>query len=307
MGAVQVVKHQPMNPTADVDLVHHALQRVRQSRELRRAPALQRLLTFLGDTALAGRAEELKESVLGVEVFHRAPGYDVRADPIVRVQANRLRRKLEAYYAAEGANDYLRISLPRGAYVLALEPRATARIQVPDPSPARPIRLMVLPFANLTGRADRELFCDGLTEELIHRLSGLPSLRVLGRTTAFALKGAAWDVARLRERFAVEVLIEGAVRQCAQGVRVPLRFIAAPTESCLWSGAFERPLDQALRLHDDIAAAVSHQLKLQTTGSSTGPAQVLPPAAHEAFLLGRYFYIAGGQSRLPIRPATFSA
>jgi hypothetical protein len=74
-----------VNPPFDADLVRHGLARVRQSREFRRSPGLQSFLTFLVDAVLTGRTDELKESVIGVEVLHRAPGYDAKADPIVRV------------------------------------------------------------------------------------------------------------------------------------------------------------------------------------------------------------------------------
>lgn len=278
-----------MNPLLDPDLIRHALARVRQSREFRRSPGLQRFLVFLVDAVQADRTDELKESVIGIEVFHRAPGYDAKTDPIVRVEANRLRRKLEQYYATEGGQDLIRISLPSGAYVPVIEQRSTARIETTKPPPAKPTRLLVLPLANLTDQADREFFSDGLTEELIHRLGSVPGLRVLARTTAFALKGTSLDVARLRERFAVDVLIEGSLRQTSDQVRVNLRFIAAQDETCIWSGQFERRLENALQLHDDVANAVARELKLRALGSRITLRQVLPPEVHEAFLLGRHF------------------
>jgi serine/threonine-protein kinase len=278
-----------MKPLLAADLIRHALARVRASREFRRSPGLQRFLAFMVEAVLAGHTDEIKESVIGVEVFHRPPGYDPRADPIVRVQANRLRRKLERYYSTEGARDLIRISLPSGAYVPLLEHSSFDSKTEAGSGPAKPTRLLVLPFANLTGQADRQFFSDGLTEELIHRLSGLPGLQVLGRTTAFALKGAALDVARLRERFAVDVVIEGGVQQRGEQVRVNLRFLATTDETCLWSGVLERRIDEALQLHEDVAEAVSRQLKLRAAAPAASPRRALSPEMHEAFLLGRYF------------------
>jgi serine/threonine-protein kinase len=278
-----------VKPPLDADLIHHALAGVQQSREFRRSPGLQRFLVYLVDAVLTGHTDALKESVIGIEVFHRAPGYDAKADPIVRVEANRLRRKLEAYYESEGANDLLRISLPSGAYVPVIERRSSGRIETAKPPATKPTRLLVLPLANLTGQADREFFSDGLTEELIHRLGSVPGLRVLARTTAFAWKGTSLDVARLRERFAVDVLIEGGVRQSSDQVRVNLRFIAAQDEACIWSGQFERRLENALQLQEDVADAVARELKLRALGSGVTARQVLPPAVHEAYLLGCHF------------------
>lgn len=82
------------------------------------------LLRHLVERARTGRAAELKESVLAVEVFGRHPAsFDPRSDAIVRVETRRLRRRLEAYYAGEGRGQPLRIDLPVGSYVPALTPR----------------------------------------------------------------------------------------------------------------------------------------------------------------------------------------
>jgi predicted ATPase len=92
------------------------VDRVLASDAFARAPSLRRLLGFVVAEALAGRGEDLKEYAIGVEVFGRGDGFDPRADTIVRVQARRLRAKLEEYYAAEGHPDGLAVRLPIGGY-----------------------------------------------------------------------------------------------------------------------------------------------------------------------------------------------
>lgn len=278
-----------VNPLLDSDLIRHAHTRVRASREFQRSPGLQRLLAFLVETALDGRADEIKESVIGLEVFRRAPGYDSKADAIVRVEAGRLRRKLEAYYRTEGAGDLLRISLPRGAYVPVIEPRSTPEIETLNRSAAKPTRVLVLPFANLSGRAEREFFSDGLTEELIHRLGGLPCLQVLAHTTALALKGSLLDAARLHQRFAVDVIVEGGMRIAGEDVHLNLRLVRAPDGVCVWSGQAERRSATAHRLVDDLADLVGRALKLHSAAPSPRAGGTLPPAVHEAYLRGCYF------------------
>lgn len=278
-----------VNPVLDSDLVRHSLERVRESREFRRSPGLQSFLSYLVESTLRKDNGALKESIIGMEVFHRAPGYDTKADPIVRVQANRLRGKLERYYAAEGVQDLIRISLPSGAYVPVMERRSFEHQPVAGVSPAKPTRLLVLPLVNLTGGHEREFFSDGLTDELIHRLSSAPGLQVLAQTTALALKGKPLDVVRMRERFAVDVVIEGSVREASDHVRVSLRLIAAEDGVCIWSGQFERPLENARQLAEDVAAAVTRELRLRTADAKPAPSRMVSPAVHEAYMLGRYF------------------
>ncbi len=78
---------------------------------------MRRFLDFTVEQCLAGKSEELKEYVIGIEVFDRPVTHDQRIDPIVRVEARRLREKLRAFYEREGAGDELLIEYPTGSYV----------------------------------------------------------------------------------------------------------------------------------------------------------------------------------------------
>ena len=111
---------QPTVPNGDV---RAELERVLASRGFINAGRLSRLLRHSVEKTLAGQADELKEYSVGIEVFDRDDKYDPRVDSIVRVEAGRLRSRLEEYYGTEGAGDPVRISLPRGAYAAQFELR----------------------------------------------------------------------------------------------------------------------------------------------------------------------------------------
>jgi Tol biopolymer transport system component len=81
------------------------------------AERLARFLHFVVINTVDGRSDVLKETVIGVEVFGRPAGYDPKIEPIVRIQARRLRSKIEDYYRGPGANDAIRIEIPKGTYV----------------------------------------------------------------------------------------------------------------------------------------------------------------------------------------------
>ena len=93
------------------------VEQMLKSRLFARSEQLSRLLRFLVQRHLEGRDEELKESVIGVEVFGRDPEYNPKFDPIVRTEARRLRARLSEYYGGEGQADTVRIELPKGGYV----------------------------------------------------------------------------------------------------------------------------------------------------------------------------------------------
>jgi hypothetical protein len=86
------------------DAVKQELDRVLQSKAFRNAEGLSRLLRFVVERSLEGDAESLKEYVLGSQALDRGSGFDPQADPVVRVQAGRLRSKLQDYYHTEGKN-----------------------------------------------------------------------------------------------------------------------------------------------------------------------------------------------------------
>ena len=101
-------------PTASE--VWSELERIGKSTRIKRAERLIQLLNFLVETTLSGHSHYLKETTIGVSVFGRSPDYDPKADTIVRSQAWRLRAKLDDYYASEGAEDSVIISVPKGQY-----------------------------------------------------------------------------------------------------------------------------------------------------------------------------------------------
>jgi hypothetical protein len=97
------------------------LEAVLQSKYFTRAPTLALLLSYLCEKLFAGEANQIKEYSVGVDVFHRGSSFDQDSDSIVRVEANRLRKRLAEYYAGDGASHRLHITIPLGQYVPEFE------------------------------------------------------------------------------------------------------------------------------------------------------------------------------------------
>src|SRR6516165_3920843 len=102
---------------AEAGAVRRQLEEVLKSPGFARNERLSGFLRFIVERHLDGRSQELKESVIGIEVFGREPSYDTKADPVVRTEARRLRTRLTEYYKGPGAGDTLVIELPKGGYV----------------------------------------------------------------------------------------------------------------------------------------------------------------------------------------------
>ncbi len=97
--------------------IRAALSRLCKSKAFSGSEKLMRFLTFVVETTIRGDSSYLKETIIGMSVFGRAPDYDPKADTIVRIQAWRLRFKLKEYYESEGAVEPLKIVLRKGSYV----------------------------------------------------------------------------------------------------------------------------------------------------------------------------------------------
>ena len=106
----------PYPPPAD-DLIRAALDRLTADERLRMSDRNRRFLRFVVDEKLGGRAERIKSYTIAVDVFGRADDFDGAADPIVRIEATRLRSALASYYEGPGAQEPVRIVLPKGGYV----------------------------------------------------------------------------------------------------------------------------------------------------------------------------------------------
>src|SRR5579859_5504715 len=109
--------------------VTEQLDRILASKAFRQADRLKRFLTFIVEETIAGRGERLKEYVVGVEVFGKPESFDPRNDPIVRVQARRLRAQLTRYYREEAVESVILIELPKGGYAPVFRQQRSAPVR----------------------------------------------------------------------------------------------------------------------------------------------------------------------------------
>jgi len=153
--------------------IRDQLERILDSAEFRASDKQRAFLSFVVDEALADRSSQLKGYTIAVSVYGRPEGFDPQVDPIVRVEAGRLRRALDNYYLTAGVNDPVRIKIPKGGYVPTFQsvqkPSPGAKTTVPkrkDSALTRGPSIAVMPLTNLTGDREQDYFVDGLTEEL---------------------------------------------------------------------------------------------------------------------------------------------
>ena len=156
--------------------------------------------------------------------------------------------------------------------------------------------IAVLPFVNMSDDASNEYFSDGISEELLNLLAKIPQLRVISRSSAFSFKGKDIDIPMVAEQLNVAHVLEGSVRKAANKVRITAQLIEARSDTHLWSGTYDRELDDIFAIQDEIAAEIVEQLKITLLGDSPKTRKT-DPKAYALFLQARYLKQTGEPGR----------
>jgi TolB-like protein len=275
----------PVDPFA----IRAELARVLASPGFAHNERLSRFLRFVVERHLEGREDEIKESVIGAEVFNRRSDFDPRQDSVVRTEAARLRSRLGEYYAGPGRSSTLRIEVPKGGYTPVF-----SLVEPPGESPRRsprrrwaatgliaaglallaagawmlrarqePYSIAVLPLENLNHAPETDYLANGLTDEIIHNLSIIEGLAVRSRTSSFALKGNPRNARDTGRALGVDYLVEGSVLRMGSRIRVDAQLIRVRDDVPLWSQQFDRDAADLFAVQDEISIQVANSLRLQ--------------------------------------------
>jgi len=161
----------------------------------------------------------------------------------------------------------------------------------PSASPPQIRSIAVLPLQNLSRDVDQDFFSDGTTEALISKLSQIHSLGVVSRTSMMRYKGTSKSTADIGRELGVDALVEGAVQRSGGRVRITAQLIRASTDRHLWANEYERDAADVLKLEDEVAQAIAHEIQAQITPEEAtllNSARKIKPEAYEEYLLGQY-------------------
>jgi adenylate cyclase len=133
---------------------------------------------------------------------------------------------------------------------------------VATPTAADQNSIAVLPFANISGKADEDYFSDGMTEELLNVLAKVPQLKVVARTSVFQFKGKGGDIREIGRKLGVTNIVEGSVRRDGPEVRITAQLVRVADGFHIWSETYDRKLESVFALQDDIARRIGAALKV---------------------------------------------
>ena len=196
----------------------------------------------------------------GGDIYGDAVNVSSRIEPLAepggvcisQMVYDNIRNKTDLQFSKMGDIELKNVQLPVGVYRIAMG-GSTSSEAVHAPRE----RLAVLPFVNISPDPNDEYFADGLTEELISKLSEVGSLKVIARTSVMNYKKKEKKVSDIARELGVGSIIEGSVRKAGNKIRVTVQLIDASTEEHLWASNYDNQLDDIFAIQSDVASKVA--------------------------------------------------
>ena len=276
------------------ELIQHQVKQILAAASFSQAERTRKFLKYIVDQTLAGNAKRIKQYTIATEVLGRDADFDPDADPVVRLEAGKLRRALENYYLRAGADDKLRILVPKGSYVPIFDFfDPTVAVDFATHVPARDWaarvspnsqRVLVLPL-NVQFQSEKcRTFSDGLVEQLIVELSRYRDIAVISFTGSDKPNDPATNPLLSGIELNARFVVSGSVRRSGNQLRITIRLHDVQTGSIIWSDAFDldtrpaRALEAQDRIARQAAAAIadyygviSHLLTVQSVHATDRP------------------------------------
>lgn len=271
-------------PDISADAIRKELARILDSPEFQNKPMLCGFLHHVVEETLAGRAREIRGYAIATRVFRRKKDFDPTIDPIVRIQAGRLRKTLESYYAGSGRQDPLKIEIGKGNYIPSFSKIVPEDLQTPHfgPLPITPKKcetapplsglspcffhdfpsIAVLPLVNLTNDASVEFVTKGLTEDLISELVRCRCLQVNVSHCAVYPGEEPGGPRQAGREAAPRFLLGGSIRKEKDTIKFTLRLIDADTLMQIWGEQYKYRFEpeKVMRMQEEIARKVTGKI-----------------------------------------------
>ena len=233
------------SPGFPSSIVNAQMERILNSPEFKATDAQRAFLQYVAEKTLAGHADAIKGYTVATEVFGRHEDFDQATDPIVSIQANKLRRALERYYLVAGQKDPVRIDIPKGSYVplfqkpsLLTEKRPFQDRRKTDPSRTHPWpTILVQSFENLTANRDLEYMEDGIATEIALEITRYQEIRVLRQRPEGGQKRASDIGARF--------VLGGSIKTEGTGLKLIVNLVDGLTGIHIWGDSYRTDLKPA--------------------------------------------------------------
>ncbi len=250
------------------DRVKAQLERILTSSEFSAGKRLGQFLRYVVAQTLNGQSGIIKQYTVAVEALGYGADFDPQSNPLVRIEAQRLRRALDQFYYTHGVEDPIRIDIPKGSYVPIFRANhaaseAPASCECPSPVPAQSPHdflkptIAVVMFENLNGKDEDSYLARGLTSEILISLSRFSELSVLG--PLFQAEDKKIDYYKIGHEYGARFLLQGWIRSQGSKIRITTDLTDASDSATLWGRTFEYDLEKAslFEIEDEVTSQVA--------------------------------------------------
>jgi len=237
--------------------VRNQLQRILDSPDFRATRQQRDLLEFVISQVLTGNSKSIKGYTIATQAFGRGKHFDQAIDPIVSIQANKLRRSLERYYLLSGKNDAIHIDIPKGTYVPVFSKQTSAKRPALEHRRYRDSHsddswptILIKPFQNLTNQPENDHWGVGFAAELANEINQYKWISVL----QFSSEGKCRRSSDIGARF----IIDGSIRKDDAGIKIIVNLIDTKSNKHVWSEShrFENELTKIIAFQEKVASRV---------------------------------------------------
>jgi len=271
--------------------IQRQLDRILGSKSFESAERLKRFLKFVVQETAEERGHQLKEFVVGEYVFEKGASFDPRNDPIVRVQARRLRTRLTRYYLEEGQSDEILIDLPKGGYAPLIRFRESVKPrEAAAPPQLSQSGILVLPYDDLSLDNSMSALCRGIAPEIVNSLLEVRAVSIVASediqlpVTQFSTQ--------LKRHLNATMIVKGSVKKTGSRLRITSQLVDAASGNYVWSETKDFGVtDDHFEIEETVAKAIRAQVEAGTSpngwrmGSRHQPRNL---AAYNLYQQGRF-------------------
>ena len=250
------------------DMVRPQLEKILASSEFMASKVLSRFLRYVVEQTLNGQSGSIKQYTVAVEALGYGADFDPQSNPIVRINARKLRRALDRYYLKHGIEETIRIDIPKGSYIPVFM-ESPAASEAPGssecPSPAADYiphslsepTIAVFMFENLNGKDEDSFLAKGLTSEILVSLTRFSELLVLG--PLFQPEGKKIDHYKIGHEYGARFLLQGWIRRQGSKIRITTDLMDALTGTNLWGRTFDYDLEKTslFEIEDQVTSQIT--------------------------------------------------
>jgi TolB-like protein len=245
--------------------IEQQLHRILDCPEFKASKQQRRFFEFVVRETLSGRAHEIKGYTVATCVFGRSDDFDQNSDPIVSVQANRLRLALERYYLVAGKEDPILIDIPKGTYVPTFFEKVSTTSDATSRNSKIPVEsfkgswptILIRPFENLTGDPAMNHWSVGLTTELTTEITRYQEIRVLIQGPEGVGRRASDTVARF--------VVDGNVQKDMTGIKITVYLVDGSSNIKIWGESYQSDFEagQLISFQEEVAKAIAGKISCE--------------------------------------------